>query len=314
MEASRKIDLPAASYTPPDSGHFSATATPSSTAPARLILADDPGYLAWMMESRIYYHHPCDPFPNHVAGVLDIMARPSRSRGPSIEELRRDRALIDLTMRPPKQVLKSYVDAYFFPTLRRPEGPLKRIDGQRMAWRTLPASVDLSRADVPAPECLFGYSHTAFSPRTIAPNMGPLDANDHGLLCPFLVLELQDDTRQINGNLWEATKKLLAASASCVDMLARLNRRLRESGAGDHCLINPAVFSIAMSGTEARLFVAWKDVDDNYHMQAVATFLLQSPQLWLDFRKFVWNILDWAQDVRLTDIDAALRILNQLGS
>jgi hypothetical protein len=78
-------------------------------------------------------------------------------------------------------------------------------------------------------------------------------------------------------------------SASCVNIAERLNRRLRQEKVQ---FVDSAVFSIAMNGTEARLYVSWKDDKLHYYMQKVNSFFLQDPEHHLRFRKYVRNIID----------------------
>ena len=56
--------------------------------------------------------------------------------------------------------------------------------------------------------------------------------------------------------------------------------------------IGSAVFSVAMNGTEARLYISWKHDDLDYYMRKVESFLLQKPNDYLEFRKYVRNIID----------------------
>jgi hypothetical protein len=67
-------------------------------------------------------------------------------------------------------------------------------------------------------------------------------------------------------------------------------------------------FSVAMNGTEARLHASWKDGDFIY-MQKIKTFLLQRPEEFLEFRRFVRNIIDWGRDERLESIKSGLDVL-----
>ena len=60
-----------------------------------------------------------------------------------------------------------------------------------------------------------------------------------------------------------------------------------------------------MNGTEARLYISWKQ-DERYYMQTVKSFLLQKPTVHLEFRKYVGNIFDWAENRRLNEIRTAL--------
>ncbi|KAF4511874.1 hypothetical protein G6O67_001078 [Ophiocordyceps sinensis] len=73
--------------------------------------------------------------------------------------------------------------------------------------------------------------------------------------------------------------------------------------------IDSAAFSIAMSGTEARLYVSWKHNEQDFYMANVKSFLLQDPEHYLEFRKYVRNIIDWGKDKRLQDIRNSLDCL-----
>ncbi|EDN03526.1 predicted protein [Histoplasma mississippiense (nom. inval.)] len=60
--------------------------------------------------------------------------------------------------------------------------------------------------------------------------------------------------------------------------------------------------------TEARLFVAWKE-NNEYSMAKVESFLLQSPDHYLKFRKPIRNILDWGRSSRLGEIRGVLDVV-----
>ncbi|KAG5292673.1 hypothetical protein I7I48_04833 [Histoplasma ohiense] len=72
--------------------------------------------------------------------------------------------------------------------------------------------------------------------------------------------------------------------------------------------ISSAAFSVTMNGTEARLFVSWKE-DNEYSMAKVESFLPQSPDHYLKFRKIIRNILDWGKSSRLSEIRGVLDAL-----
>jgi hypothetical protein len=57
-------------------------------------------------------------------------------------------------------------------------------------------------------------------------------------------------------------------------------------------LINSAAFSVAISGTDARLYISWKHDELNYYVQKVESFLLQRFDHYLEFYKYVQNIID----------------------
>ncbi|KAM0562322.1 hypothetical protein ACHAPJ_002009 [Fusarium lateritium] len=63
-----------------------------------------------------------------------------------------------------------------------------------------------------------------------------------------------------------------------------------------------------MNGTEARMYISWKQ-ENLFNIQKVRSFALQEPDHFLEFRKYVRNIIDWGRDERLRTIKAALDIL-----
>ncbi|KAF5707389.1 hypothetical protein FMUND_11147 [Fusarium mundagurra] len=57
-----------------------------------------------------------------------------------------------------------------------------------------------------------------------------------------------------------------------------------------------------MSGTEARLYISWKRNELDYCMANVDSFLLQDPEHYHKFRKYVRNIIDWGRGGQLEGI------------
>lgn len=106
--------------------------------------------------------------------------------------------------------------------------------------------------------------------------------------------------------MWAATNQCLGGSTSCVNIAERLNRQLRQCNNKEIKLINSAAFSIAMNGTEARLYISWKHDELNYYMANVTSFLVQQPEQYVAFRKYVRNIIDWGKDTRLKEIRDSL--------
>jgi hypothetical protein len=64
-----------------------------------------------------------------------------------------------------------------------------------------------------------------------------------------------------------------------------------------------------MNGTEARLYISWKHDELDYYMQKIDSFLLQKPKDYLEFRKYVRNIVDWGKNKRLNKIRDSLDTL-----
>ncbi|KAI9793410.1 MAG: hypothetical protein M1816_000302 [Peltula sp. TS41687] len=96
---------------------------------------------------------------------------------------------------------------------------------------------------------------------------------------------------------------------SCVNIAERLKHQLRRCKSNKIQPTDSAAFSIAMSGTEARLYVSWKHDELNYYMQRIDGFLLYEPEHYLKFRKYVQNIIDWGKDKRLNEIRDSLDCL-----
>ena len=61
-----------------------------------------------------------------------------------------------------------------------------------------------------------------------------------------------------------------------------------------------------MSGTEARLFISWQAHDKEYFVQKIRSFALQEASHFLQFRRYVLNIISWGKDTRLQEIRKAL--------
>jgi len=56
-----------------------------------------------------------------------------------------------------------------------------------------------------------------------------------------------------------------------------------------------------MKGIEARFHISWKHNEHDFYTRMVDGFLLQSPEHYLKFRKYVRNIIDWGKDKRLNE-------------
>jgi hypothetical protein len=102
------------------------------------------------------------------------------------------------------------------------------------------------------------------------------------------------------------SNQCLGGSASCINIAERLNRQLRQCKSDQVQPIDSAAFSIAMNGTEARLYVSWKHDELKYYMASVDSFLLRRSDDFLEFRKYALNIMDWGKDKHLKEIRDSL--------
>ena len=203
--------------------------------------------------------------------------------------------------------MEKYFHTYIFPDPELTD-ILKRTDRNPMAKHTVPDVGSNLKVSTPVPDMLFGYTDEAFPQQQIQLiSMGnEIVANSQSLIYPFFVIEFKADGPSGAGSLWVATNQCLGGSASCVNIAERLNHQLRQCKSDKVQPIDSAAFSIAMSGTEARLYISWKHDELNYYTRKVDSFLLQSPEYYLKFRKYVRNIIDWGKDKRLKEIRDSL--------
>lgn len=131
-------------------------------------------------------------------------------------------------------------------------------------------------------------------------------ANSQNLIYPFFVVEFKADGPSGTGSLWVATNQCLVGSTTCVNIVERLNNCLKQCDNKEIQLIDSATFSVAMNGTEARLYISWKHDELISYMANVNSFLLQRPDHYVEFRKYVLNIIDWGKDEYLKDIQRSL--------
>lgn len=264
-----------------------------------------------LMQNHIYLRSPYDPLPAHIADLVAMARKPRQYPGRSLEEIRRDVALRCMELRAGEPDVQSYFNKLLPPGL---EGPLKRIEGTPMLKHAVPND-PLSKHSVsgPKPDMIYGYNRsdafTASQQAHLSTIGHQINANTYDLLCPFFVLEFKGDKPPHPGSLWVATNQCLGASASCVNMADRLNCQLRQCKDITVHEVNTAAFSIATNGTEARIFITWKHDSQDFYMQRIRGFYIQEPEQFLEFCKYIGNILDWGLNQRLRAVGDSLDIL-----
>jgi hypothetical protein len=190
-----------------------------------------------------------------------------------------------------------------------PTDSIQRCDRQPMAKHTVPNVGSKLKVSTPVPDMLYGYRSDRAFPQQESQliSMGAeMMANNQGLIYPFFVIEFKGDGPTGGGTIWVATNQCLGGSASCVNAVEPLNLQLKQCKSDSVHPINTATFSIAMNGMVARLYISWKQNDLDYYMANVQTFLLEDPEHYLKFRKYVRNIIDWGRDKRLDEIRNSL--------
>ena len=281
----------------------------ASTGSSRKGLVEDPFYRRMnLAENNIYMRDYYEEFPEDIAGLVDHVRKDRDSPGLSSDQLRQNTRLYDLEMGTAELAVENYFKSNIFPD-PGPSDNLKRIDKNPMAKQVVPDVGSKLKVSTPWPDMLYGYNSLGAFPQqqTQLRSMGTdMVANSQDLTYPFFVIEFKADGPGGSGSLWVATNQCLGGSASCVNIAERLNRQLRQCKSIKVRPIDSAAFSIAMSGTEARLYISWKQNDLDYYMRKIKSFSLQEPEQYVIFRQYVRNIIDWGEDKRLKEIRESL--------
>jgi hypothetical protein len=192
------------------------------------------------------------------------------------------------------------------------EGYLERLENSHMQRHCIPEINPQFKLSTPNPDMIYGYSAVAFNQQLaqLASFSEMLDTGASNAILPFFATEFKSGDGTSPGSLWVATNQCVGDSVACVNLLERVNDRLKLIDNEQVQLLETAAFSIAMSGTEARLYVTWKQ-DDSYYMQKVRGFLLQDPEHYQLFYKYVHNIVDWGRGQRLDGIRKAFDALQE---
>lgn len=252
---------------------------------------------------------PYEEHPKHIADMVHHVQQDRDSPGPSPEDIRQDKALYEVWMGTSEAEVESYFKDKIFVKPRSTDG-LRRAERLPMNKHVVPSTSSGLNVSTPVPDLLYGYSRQNAFPQQQAQllSMGTemMAANQYqALLYPFFVVEFKGD----GGSLWVATNQCLGGSAACVNIAERLQKQLRECQSDTVQPIDTASFSVAMNGSEARLYISWKQNELDYYMANVDSFLLRDPEHYLKFRKYVRNIIDWGRGKRLKQIQDSLDAL-----
>lgn len=301
-----------AEHDPPVSSYAKSVTPSDISGSSRKSLVENPYYRDNnLAENNIYMRNFYEELPEDIAGLVDHVRKDRDSPGLSSDQLRQNTRLYDLEMGTAESAVENYFKANVFPDPERLDS-LKRIDKNPMAKHVVPDVGSKLKVGTPVPVMLYGYNRLGAFPQQQAQlrSMGnEMVANTQGLVYPFFIIEFTADGPGGSGSMWAATNRCLGGSASCINIAERLNHQLRQCKNKNVRHIDSAAFSIAMNGTEARLYVSWKYDELKYYTQKVDSFLLQKPKDYMDFRKHVRNIIDWGKDKRLKEIQDSLNSL-----
>ncbi|KFH48647.1 hypothetical protein ACRE_003730 [Hapsidospora chrysogenum ATCC 11550] len=287
-------------------------ASRSSSRSTKKSLVEEPNYRDENLRRNGIHMMPVSRsrrLPDHVASAVRYIQQDRDSPPPTAEDIWRDQELDDLYNGAPESQVESYFRDKILPRTG-PPGPLRRDDRLPMFADAVPSTGSSWRVSNPVPDMLYGYDRRRAFPQYDAPldYMGS-DAKGNSqsppLLYPFFLIEYKAS----GGNMVVATNQCLGASATCVNIAETLNRRLKECRSDMVQSVNSSTFSVATNGVDARLYISWKQDDLDYYMATVKNFQLQEPEQYVEFRKYVRNIVQWGADRRLKEVRDALDTL-----
>ncbi|KAJ4315358.1 hypothetical protein N0V84_008434 [Fusarium piperis] len=242
--------------------------------------------------------------PPVVRYIYESVMNQARDPGTTPERIRIDARLHDLEFGS-SPVIKGYFKQLFTPP---PSSRIQGVSDQTMCYGVVPHLESIEGPRPPTPAMLYGYALDVFS--NVEKQQQTLFEAEATRSClyPFFTIDIQGDGPISTGSLWTAFNTCLASSAGCVALFSKLERRVHQVTGPFSPELNNVAFSIAMSGTEARLFVTYRMDEGVYGMYKAESFLLQDPEGHIRFRKCVLNIIEWGQQ-RLVKIRDALRYL-----
>ncbi|RGP60592.1 hypothetical protein FSPOR_10559 [Fusarium sporotrichioides] len=238
--------------------------------------------------NNIIYRDRREELPTRISRLVQKIASDRELPDISIQDVDADDALAALERGAGEPNVEQYIQNTLVLLPPRNE-ILKRSDKIPMARRTVPNTGTEYRVSGPVPDILLGYNLAgAFTPAQRM-NLGSMDlasANNDGLCLPYFLIELKGDGPS--------------------------SKELKERG---HKVkpIDTSAFSISMNGTEARLYITWKE-RESFFVQKIRSFALQEAQQLLEFRKYVLNIMDYGMNERLESIKSGLDLLSKDGS
>ncbi|KAM0555111.1 hypothetical protein ACHAPJ_006462 [Fusarium lateritium] len=173
------------------------------------------------------------------------------------------------------------------------------------------------QAVIPCSSVTCGYYLDDFGPMSTSglPSWVVCEAKAFGyeeMFYPFLIFNM--DGHGGEGCLATATDECMVASSFCVEKVNKLTKRLAErSSDGQFQVLNSAVFSVALNGAVARVYIthAWDENTD--YTYTIASFLLEDHEHNKRFRALIQSICKWAFTERLQGIINAINSIEKSG-
>ncbi|KAK3898181.1 hypothetical protein C8A05DRAFT_38238 [Staphylotrichum tortipilum] len=153
---------------------------------------------------------------------------------------------------------------------------LKRSNRQPMAEHAVPGRGSNFKVSAPVLDILYGYNRQAAFLPEYHPQLFALGTE--------MEREHVDSDQSLPGGGGVGGG---LGSASCVNLAESLNHQLSHGEMDKTGVVDNVVFSVAMNGLAAQLYVSWKTDELKYCMANVNSFLLQDPEHYIEFRKMV---------------------------
>jgi hypothetical protein len=263
----------------------------------------------------IYMRDMYEELPQHIQSLVEEMlftvSHPWPE--PTVEEIKNDRDLWHLrNINGAEDEVINYIQRFIF-THPEQSQHLQGLSHQAQIFsirrRHIPRLLDHDYPiSKPKPDILYGYAREAF---TLAQrHLLRLNAADHNtnkytdVFYPFFVIQVKGDgPGPTAGSLWVGENQCMGGAVTCINMADKLNQSVPAMSA-----METAVFSVVMDGSQARLFVSWKE-GGKYYTQLIKWLLVNDPEHHLQLRRFVRNVLAWGKGRRLAQLGAALDAL-----
>lgn len=270
-----------------------------------------------LAQNKVYFLDRYDPLPAAHANLADrICGQPRASPEPTVEEFAADSQLRQLR----GLVYEHDVVGVFLNKLAPPDNnyaPLLKLSRQvHIHEKHVPNNADAAngaKLSKPVPDLIYGYSSVAFPRDAEALDSGAtcdVDANGAGLMLPFLAIEVQGQWPATSDNLCVAENQVIGSSAACVKIAEDLKKCLEESANPEMAnKLDTTAFSIATNGSEARLFITWREGSDVYKMKHLRSYCLGEAGDRIQFRRAVRNIFQWGYTERLNQIRTFIAII-----
>ncbi|SPJ78207.1 uncharacterized protein FTOL_06596 [Fusarium torulosum] len=197
--------------------------------------------------------------PSHISALVKSLTPDQVSILPPPEDAEDNNGLLAMELEASEAKVENFFRDKVVPRSSQ-DDILWRSDRIIMSKDTVVSKMPNFKISTPIPDMLYGYNRSnAFEQEQqnwIATTGGSACTNSEGLLNPFFAAEFKGDGPSSRGSLWVATNQCLGVSTACINVIEKLNEKLRNCKHVPIWQVNSASFSIAMNRAEARFYVS----------------------------------------------------------